>query len=90
MPRLHHDGEFKSLEELVAGTISGRNLGWLPGEEEQAFNQVQTVLLQDKGGTKEVPYREQFKAAFTWSWTRLTEINSSAWFQKRSLTSCER
>lgn len=64
MPRLHHDGEFQSLEELVAGTISGRNLGWLPGEEEQAFNQVQSVLLQDKGGTKEPAYREQFKAAF--------------------------
>ncbi len=64
MPLLHHDGEFKSLEELVAGTISGRNLGWLPGEEEQAFNQVQAVLLADKGNPKEVSYREQFKTAF--------------------------
>lgn len=64
MPLLHHDGEFKSLEELVAGTISGRNLGWLPGEEEQAFNQVQAVLLADKGDPKEVSYREQFKSAF--------------------------
>lgn len=64
MPLLHHDGEFKSLEELVAGTISGRNLGWLPGEEEQAFNQVQSVLLADKGSPKEVSYREQFKTAF--------------------------
>lgn len=65
MPLLHHDGEFKSLEELVAGTLSGRNLGWLPGEEEQAFNQVQAVLLADKGGAKEPPYREQFKTAFS-------------------------
>jgi cytochrome c peroxidase len=64
MPLLHHDGEFKSLEELVAGTISGRNLGWLPGEEEQAFNQVQAVLLSDEGNPKEVSYREQFKRAF--------------------------
>ncbi len=64
MPLLHHDGEFKSLEELVAGTLSGRNLGWLPGEEEQAFNQVQAVLMADKGGAKEPPYREQFKTAF--------------------------
>src|SRR5215471_3187425 len=29
-PRLHHDGEFGSLEELVKGTISGRSMGWLP------------------------------------------------------------
>ncbi|HMZ17465.1 MAG TPA: cytochrome-c peroxidase, partial [Blastocatellia bacterium] len=64
MPLLHHDGEFKSLEELVAGTFSGRNLGWLPGEEELAFKQVQTVLLADKGGAKDPPYREQFKTAF--------------------------
>src|SRR5262245_54036717 len=26
-PRLHHDGEFVSLEELVKGTISGRPMG---------------------------------------------------------------
>src|SRR5262245_40550729 len=26
-PRLHHDGEFGSLEELVRGTISGRSMG---------------------------------------------------------------
>src|SRR6266508_672815 len=35
-PRLHHDGEFGSLEELVKGTISGRPMGWLPGEEARA------------------------------------------------------
>ncbi|MFN0112810.1 MAG: cytochrome-c peroxidase [Blastocatellia bacterium] len=64
MPRLHLDGEFKSLEELVAGTFSGRPMGWLPGEEEQAFNQVQVVLLADKPTEASVSYREQFKAAF--------------------------
>lgn len=64
MPRLHLDGEFKSLEELVAGTFSGRPMGWLPGEEEQAFNQVQSVLLADKATEASASYREQFKAAF--------------------------
>lgn len=64
MPRLHLDGEFKSLEELVAGTFSGRPMGWLPGEEEQAFDQIQSVLLADKATEASASYREQFKAAF--------------------------
>ncbi|MGH9799762.1 MAG: cytochrome-c peroxidase [Blastocatellia bacterium] len=64
MPRLHLDGEFKSLEELVAGTFSGRPMGWLPDEEEKAFNQVQSVLLADKATEGSASYREQFKAAF--------------------------
>lgn len=64
MPRLHHDGEFTSLEQLVAGTLSGRPMGWLPGEEDQAFNQIRAVLLDDKGGKAESSYREQFKQAF--------------------------
>src|SRR5262245_1380243 len=60
-PRLHHDGEFGSLEELVKGTISGRPMGWLPGEEAQAFERARGVILND--GDME-PYRDQFKAAF--------------------------
>ena len=60
-PRLHHDGEFGSLEELVKGTISGRSMGWLPGEEAQAFERARAVVLNDSGA--EV-YRNQFKAAF--------------------------
>lgn len=64
MPRLHLDGEFKSLEELVAGTFSGRPMGWLPGEEEKAFDQIQSVLLADKATEGSASYREQFKAAF--------------------------
>ncbi|HEU0176548.1 MAG TPA: cytochrome c peroxidase [Blastocatellia bacterium] len=60
-PRLHYDGEFGSLEELVKGTISGRPMGWLPGEESQAFERARGVILNDSGA--EV-YRNQFKAAF--------------------------
>jgi cytochrome c peroxidase len=82
MPLLHHDGEFKSLEELVAGTLSGRNLGWLPGEEEQAFNQVQSVLLADKGGTKEASYREQFKSAFKVELDALSRDQVIGWVSK--------
>lgn len=61
MPRLHHDGEFGSLEELVRGTISGRPMGWLPGEEAQAFERARFVILDDGGAES---YRNQFKAAF--------------------------
>jgi cytochrome c peroxidase len=61
-PRLHHDGEFGSLEELVKGTISGRPMGWLPGEEAQAFERARAVILN--GGGSEA-YRDQFKAVFS-------------------------
>jgi cytochrome c peroxidase len=66
MPRLHYDGEFGSLEDLVKGTLSGRPMGWLPGEEPQAYEQIRAVLLSDKGEGRsaQVNYREQFKNAF--------------------------
>lgn len=58
MPRLHYDGEFASLEDLVKGTWAGRPMGWLPGEEAKAYAQTHKVLTQDAA------YRTQFKAAF--------------------------
>ena len=61
MPRLHHDGEFGSLEELVKGTISGRPMGWLPGEESQAFENARAIILNGAGAER---YRTEFKAAF--------------------------
>ncbi len=61
MPRLHHDGEFGSLEELVRGTISGRPMGWLPGEEAQAFERARAIVVNDSGAGS---YRSQFKIAF--------------------------
>jgi cytochrome c peroxidase len=61
MPRLHHDGEFGSLEDLVRGTISGRPMGWLPGEEAQAFERARAVVLNGAGPDS---YRNQFKTVF--------------------------
>jgi cytochrome c peroxidase len=61
MPRLHYDGEFGSLEDLVKGTLTGRPMGWLPGEEAQAFEQARAVVLNDRG---EIAYRDEFKKAF--------------------------
>ena len=57
-PRLHYDGEFASLEDLVRGTFAGRPMGWLPNEREQGLTQVQTVVLRDNR------YREEFKKAY--------------------------
>src|SRR5438105_645125 len=57
---------FASLEALVKGTLSGRVLGWLPGEEAQAFERARAVVLNDQGegAAAEGTYREQFKKAF--------------------------
>lgn len=66
MPRLHFDGEFSSLEELVKGTLTGRAMGWLPGEEAQAFDRIYRIILDDKreGSAAEANYRAQFNAAY--------------------------
>lgn len=66
MPRLHFDGEFASLEDLVKGTLAGRPMGWLPGESEQAFERVYRIILTDtpQGASKAPSYRVQFKAAY--------------------------
>ncbi|PYT02522.1 MAG: hypothetical protein DMF60_21190 [Acidobacteria bacterium] len=66
MPRLHFDGEFTSLEDLVKGTLAGRAMGWLPGEEDQAFERVYRIILNDtaQGTNKAASYRTQFKAAY--------------------------
>lgn len=66
MSRLHFDGEFASLEELVKGTLAGRPMGWLPGEEGQGIEHARAIVLNDKGeGTVGIgTYREQFQKAF--------------------------
>jgi cytochrome c peroxidase len=45
----HFDGEFNSMEELVAATFTGRNFGWLPGERQQAIDHVANVVRGDDG-----------------------------------------
>ncbi len=45
----HFDAEFNSMEELVAATFTGRNLGWLPGEKAQAFAHIARVVRGDDG-----------------------------------------
>jgi cytochrome c peroxidase len=65
MPRLHFDGEFSSLEDLVKGTLAGRPMGWLPGEQDEAFDRVYGIILKDTADThKEANYPALFKAAY--------------------------
>ena len=63
-PRLHYDGEFISLEGLAAGTLTGRSMGWLPGEESEAAGHFYATVLADQGDKAEAPYRRQFRSAF--------------------------
>ncbi len=46
---LHFDGQFASIEELVRGTLTGRNYGWLATEEAEAIAQVANVIRKDDG-----------------------------------------
>src|SRR5262245_38864927 len=55
---LHFDGEFGSLEALVRGTLAGRPMGWLPGEEAEAFAHAASVIKRD------ADYGRQFLAAY--------------------------
>ncbi len=63
---LHFDGEFATPEDLVIDTLTGRNLGWLPGERATALAHVANVIRKDDGknprqvtypGGGGVPYR---------------------------------
>lgn len=60
MPRLHFDGEFASLEDLVKGTLTGRPMGWLPGEESEALDQIRRIVI----GDTEASYRAEFKRVY--------------------------
>jgi len=46
---LHFDAEFASLEELVKGTLTGRNFGWLPDERATAVAHIARVIREDDG-----------------------------------------
>jgi len=61
---LHFDGEFISVEDLVADTLTGRNFGWLPREKDVALHHVAQVIREDDGNNRlargysqGIPYR---------------------------------
>lgn len=45
----HFDGEFPTMKDLVKGTFTGRNFGWLPGEEAQAIVHIVHIIRDDDG-----------------------------------------
>ncbi|MCW9030735.1 MAG: hypothetical protein OQK58_04545 [Gammaproteobacteria bacterium] len=45
----HFDGEFNSMEDLVRATFTGRNFGWLAGEDKLAIQHIANIIRQDKG-----------------------------------------
>jgi len=46
---LHFDTEFNSIEDLIVATFTGRNFGWLPGEQAQAIAHIARVVREDDG-----------------------------------------
>lgn len=62
---LHWDGEFTSMEELVAGTFTGRNFGWRPDERAEAVAHFARVVRRDEGerARGDAGYAEMFRRA---------------------------
>ena len=46
---LHFDGEFPTIRDLVKGTLTGRNYGWLSNESDAAIQHIANVIRQDDG-----------------------------------------
>lgn len=46
---LHFDGEFASVEDLVMGTLTGRNMGWGLDEHAVAVAHIARVVREDTG-----------------------------------------
>ena len=46
---LHFDGEFATGEDLVIGTMTGRNFGWLPSQYNEALAHIAKVIREDDG-----------------------------------------
>lgn len=46
---LHFDAEFPTITDLIKGTLTGRNFGWLPGEQSEALKHIARVIRKDNG-----------------------------------------
>lgn len=49
---LHFDGEFATGEDLVRGTMTGRNFGWAPTQQQQAVAHIARVVREDDGSSQ--------------------------------------
>jgi cytochrome c peroxidase len=49
---LHFDGEFATGEDLVVGTMTGRNFGWLPTQYSEAVAHIADIIRKDNGSSQ--------------------------------------
>ena len=49
---LHFDGEFATGEDLVVGTLTGRNFGWVPSQYNQAIAHIAKIIREDDGSSQ--------------------------------------
>ena len=58
------DGAFTSLQDLLTHKLTSTHMGWLPGEEDRAKDEIFALTLNDQGEDllAEGSYLEQFKA----------------------------
>jgi len=49
---LHFDGEFASAQDLVIGTLTGRNFGWYPTQYNEAIAHIAQVIREDNGSSQ--------------------------------------
>lgn len=45
----HFDGEFNTMEDLVVGTLTGRNYGWMSDESTIAAKHIANIIRNDDG-----------------------------------------
>lgn len=46
---LHFDGQFATPEDLVVGTLTGRNYGWMPAQYATAMHHIANIIRNDDG-----------------------------------------
>ncbi|MDT3777667.1 hypothetical protein PJI16_08875 [Nitrospira sp. MA-1] len=46
---IHADAEFPTMLENVKGTLTGRDFGWLPDEQEIAISHIARIIREDSG-----------------------------------------
>jgi cytochrome c peroxidase len=49
---LHFDGEFATGEDLVIGTMTGRNFGWAPSQQTHAIAHIARIVREDDGSSQ--------------------------------------
>jgi hypothetical protein len=46
---LHNDGQFATAQDLIIGTLTGRNFGWKPTEYTTAIHHIADIIRNDDG-----------------------------------------